>query len=52
MMINKRKKGYGEMVAPGIDDAEELNKNAEKEEVIKGDYTEVTTLSYDEVNPS
>ncbi|MGC4377434.1 hypothetical protein WD019_10910 [Fictibacillus sp. Mic-4] len=38
--------------APGMDDQEELNRDATKEEIKKGDYTEVTTLSYDEVGPS
>lgn len=39
-------------LAAGIDDDEELNRNASSEEVKRGNYTEVTTLSYDEVNPS
>jgi len=39
-------------VAPGIDDNDELNQEATKNELEKGEYTEVTTLSLDEVNPS
>jgi hypothetical protein len=35
-----------------MDDSEELEQNASQEEVKKGDYTSVTTLSYDEVEPS
>lgn len=39
-------------VAPGIDDDEELRQDASKEEIKNEDYTEVTTLSLDEVDPS
>ncbi|MCM3584277.1 hypothetical protein M3182_00795 [Mesobacillus maritimus] len=39
-------------VAPGMDDQEEMNEEATNSEIEKGEYTEVTTLSYDEVNPS
>lgn len=39
-------------IAPGMDDQEELEQNATEEEVEKGEYTSVTTLSYDEVDPS
>lgn len=39
-------------VAPGIDDDEELNQNASKEDIKKGNYTRVVHLSYDEVGPS
>jgi hypothetical protein len=35
-----------------MDDQEELEQNASREEIAKGDYTEVVTLSYDEVDPS
>ncbi|WP_199738156.1 hypothetical protein [Falsibacillus albus] len=38
--------------APGMDDDEELRQDANEEEVEKGDYTEVTTLALDEVDPS
>lgn len=39
-------------IAPGMDDKEELEMDASKEDVLKGEYTEVTTLSFDEVDPS
>lgn len=39
-------------IAPGMDDQEELEQSATEEEVEKGDFTSVTTLSFDEVNPS
>ncbi|QOR65056.1 hypothetical protein IM538_14550 [Cytobacillus suaedae] len=39
-------------VAPGIDDDEELERSASKQEREKGEYTHVTKLSYDEVDPS
>ena len=39
-------------IAPGIDDQEELNADATKKDVEDGEYTSVTTLSYDEVDPS
>ncbi|WP_257347556.1 hypothetical protein [Pseudalkalibacillus decolorationis] len=38
-------------VAPGMDIDYQLKQNATKEEVKKGDYTEVTTLSLDETDP-
>lgn len=49
-MMKKRREDP--TVAPGMDDHEELNQDASNEEIKKDDYTEVTTLSYDEVNPS
>ncbi|UZJ80176.1 hypothetical protein [Fictibacillus sp. KU28468] len=39
-------------VAPGMNDAEELDQEATKEEIESGNYTEVTTMSWDEVDPS
>lgn len=39
-------------IAPGMDDQEELGRHASKEEIEKGEYTLVTTLSFDEVDPS
>jgi hypothetical protein len=45
-------KGNEAKIAPGIDDHEELEQKATPEEIKKGDFTKVTTLSYDEVNPS
>jgi len=39
-------------LAPGIDDQDELEEKATKDEIVKGDFTNVITLSYDENNPS
>ncbi|MDH5160947.1 hypothetical protein [Heyndrickxia oleronia] len=39
-------------VAPGMNDAEELNEEATEQDIETGDYTSVTTLSWDEVDPS
>lgn len=39
-------------IAPGMNDEEELIEPASEEEIERGDYTEVTTLSLDEVDPS
>lgn len=39
-------------IAPGIDDDEELNEKATKEEIARGEYTKVVTLSFDEVDQS
>ncbi|QNG59099.1 MULTISPECIES: hypothetical protein [Bacillaceae] len=38
--------------AEGINTEDELKRDATKEEIDKGDYTEVTTLSLDENDPS
>jgi len=38
-------------IAPGMGN-DQLRENATEEEIKEGDYTEVTTLSYDEVDPS
>jgi hypothetical protein len=35
-----------------MDDQPELEKDATKKEIERGDYTSVTTLSFDEVDPS
>lgn len=40
------------VIAPGMDDTEELEQDATNEEIDKGEYTSVTILSYDEVDPS
>lgn len=51
--MRKKDKNKNEpTLAPGLDDSEELEKNATKEEIQKGEFTNVTTLSFDEVNPS
>ncbi|WP_445614167.1 hypothetical protein [Geobacillus sp. YF-1] len=39
-------------VALGIDDDEELNEPATKEEIERGDYTRVVTLAWDETEPA
>jgi len=39
-------------LAPGVDDQEELDQSATDNEVEKEEYTSVTTLSFDEVDPS
>lgn len=51
-MVKKEKETQEPTIATGIDDQEELQKKANEEEIKKGEYTEVTVLSYDEVNPS
>jgi hypothetical protein len=38
--------------APGMDDDEELNQDATKAEIARGEYTPVYNLSFDEVDPS
>ena len=39
-------------IAEGMDTEDELQKDATSEEISKGEYTEVTTLSLDENDPS
>ncbi|NHM33784.1 hypothetical protein [Neobacillus terrae] len=39
-------------VAEGIDTEDVLNESASKEEIEKGEYTSVTTLSLDENDPA
>ncbi|WP_164491652.1 hypothetical protein [Staphylospora marina] len=39
-------------IAPGLDDHEELDRPATEEEIRRGDYTEVTQLSWDETDKS
>lgn len=39
-------------IAPGMDDQEELDQSADQKDVAKGEFTKVTTLSFDEVDPS
>ncbi|MEJ9210746.1 hypothetical protein [Bacillus smithii] len=50
-MVNKKKEQQPSL-APGIDDEEELEQRATKEEIERGEFTEVTHLSYDEVDES
>lgn len=51
MTINKNQKNK-DKIAPGMNDAEELNQSASKKDVQDGDSTKVVTLSLDEVEPS
>ncbi|WP_456278370.1 hypothetical protein [Bacillus sp. AK128] len=46
------KKNEEPTIAEGIDTEDELNEDATRAEVNNGDYTEVTTLSLDENDPS
>jgi hypothetical protein len=39
-------------LAPGMNDQDVLEQSASENEVNKGEYTSVTTLSYDEVDVS
>ncbi|WP_171016624.1 hypothetical protein [Pseudalkalibacillus caeni] len=48
----KKKQEEQPSVAPGVDDREELELDATKEDIQSGNYTEVTTLSLDEADPS
>jgi hypothetical protein len=50
--MDKKEKHNEPTIANGMDDQEELEQKASKEEIAKGDYTKVVTLSFDEVNPS
>jgi hypothetical protein len=51
--VNIKKKQPDEAtMAPGMDDGEGMNQEATNQEIQEGDYTEVTTVSYDEVDPS
>lgn len=52
MEKRKNSKEKEPTIAPGMDDQEELEQNATNEEIEKGEYTSVTTLSFDEVDPS
>lgn len=42
----------GPVLAPGLDDDQELERSATEEEVARGEYTKVVKLSYDEVDAS
>lgn len=50
-MKKRRVEDQTPTMAPGIEE-DELEKDASGEEIARGDYTEVVTLSYDEVDPS
>jgi hypothetical protein len=50
-----KRKGFRKIeptIAPGMDDQEGLEQNASEKEIEKGEFTSVTTLSFDEVDPS
>lgn len=51
-MMAEKKNQDKPTVAPGMDDQEELNQSATEKEIEENDYTSVTTLSNDEVDPS
>jgi flagellar biosynthesis/type III secretory pathway M-ring protein FliF/YscJ len=51
-MRKEEKREETPTVAPGMSDLEELETNATEEEVKRGDYTKVVTMSFDEVDPS
>lgn len=51
MLLSRNKKNEPTL-APGLDDQEELEQRASEKEVERGEFTSVTTLSYDEVDPS
>ncbi|MDP4103725.1 MAG: hypothetical protein Q8935_02125 [Bacillota bacterium] len=42
----------GPTLAPGMNDQDELEQSASDREVKQGEFTNVTTLSYDEVDVS
>ena len=51
--LTRKKQNVGEpTIAPGMDDSEELEQSASPEEIEKGEVTQVTSLSFDEVDPS
>lgn len=52
MFKRKDPRNGGPTLAPGMDDHEELEQSATQGEIENGEYTNVTTLSYDEVDPS
>jgi hypothetical protein len=52
MLKNKERNKQAPTLAPGMNDQDELEQSATENEVEKGEYTSVTTLSYDEVDVS
>jgi hypothetical protein len=50
-MIDREKK-VEPSLAPGMDDNEDLQQEASEQEIKDENYTSVTTLSLDEVDPS
>jgi hypothetical protein len=52
LMKKENRSSVEPTIAEGINTEDELKRDATKEEIDKGDYTEVTTLSFDENDPS
>jgi len=52
MPKEKERQQNSPTIAPGMDDQKELEQSANPEEIERGEYTSVTTLSFDEVDPS
>ena len=50
--MKREKRKQEPTVAPGLDDREELEQRASEDEIRAGEYTDVTSLSWDEVDPS
>ncbi|MCC3357690.1 hypothetical protein [Bacillus sp. REN16] len=50
--MKKRQQKEQATIAVGMDTEDELRENASMEEIEEGDYTQVTTLSFDENDPS
>lgn len=52
--LNEKKKNrnHGPTLAPGMNDREELEQDANQNDIEKGEFTRVTTFSFDEVDPS
>ncbi|WP_180994443.1 hypothetical protein [Bacillus sp. Marseille-P3661] len=51
-MATDKQQKYEATVAPGIDDHEELGQKASNKDIAQHNTTKVTTLSYDETDPS
>ncbi|SET05499.1 hypothetical protein SAMN05421676_102454 [Salinibacillus kushneri] len=51
-MRKEKRKKEEPTIAPGMDTEDELKEEATKKEVEEGDYTNVTTVSWDENDPS
>jgi hypothetical protein len=52
MPKEKQSNKQGPTLAPGMNDQDELEQSASDREVEQGEFTSVTTLSYDEVDVS
>ncbi|MEI4831450.1 hypothetical protein WAX78_18655 [Bacillus sp. FJAT-53711] len=49
-MDRRRTQKAEPVLAPGMDDGQELERSAAPEEIERGEYTKVVKLSYDEVD--